>query len=114
MHRLLALVDHRRCVEEEEDRRTAILVTKVVRRGSVHGEIAGLDTCRIHRVANVDFEVSRLGVHHAAASRVSGGDSKTNQIPVGKGILLRLAVDGYSPVRPRSDMLGGYRGAVVV
>src|SRR6266705_6343656 len=76
MHGLLALVDHWRCVEEEEDRLTAIFVTKVVRRGSVHGEIAGLDTCRIHRVANVDFEVSRLGVHHAAASGVSGGDSK--------------------------------------
>ena len=71
-----------------------------VRRGSVNREIARLNSGRIHRIAQVDSELSRRSAYHAAASRVSGGHGKTNQIPVGKGILLGLAADGHAPVHP--------------
>ena len=33
---------------------------------------------------------------------------------VGEGILLGLAADGHAPVSPCSDVLVGYRGAIVV
>src|SRR5882724_9440546 len=100
MHRLGALIYNGRCVEEEEDRRTAVLVAEVVRRRSVNREIAGLDCVRVDRVANVDSEVSRLGVYDATASWVSRGDRKANQISVGKGILLGSAANGHAPVHP--------------
>ncbi len=59
-----------------------------VRRNSVHREIAGLDSCRIHRVGQVDNEVHRLGADDAVASRSSGGHGKTHQLSIGEGILL--------------------------
>src|SRR5207244_1041460 len=62
-----------------------------------------------------NLEVSRRRANHqAAASRISGGHSKTNQVSVGEGILLGCATDGHASVRPRSDMLGGDRGTIVV
>ena len=114
MHRLLALVLYGRGIEVEGYGEITIGDDVIVRRDSINSEIARLNAARIHRIAKVDNEVRRLSVYYATASRVSGSDGKANQIPVCEGILLRLAVDGYSPVRPRSDMFGGYRGAVVV
>src|SRR6267378_1913593 len=38
----------------------------------------------------------------------------THRVSIGVGILLRLAVDRVASVHPRSDVLGEYRGAVVV
>src|SRR5437868_733015 len=99
MHRLLALVYHRGAVEGEGYGLVTIAEHVRVRRSSINREITRLDGVWVHRIAKVDNEVSRLSRYHATASRISGGDRKTNQIPVGEGILLRLAVDGYSPIR---------------
>ena len=84
----------------EGERGVAVAKCDGVRRDSVHREIAGLDSCRIHRVGQVDNEVHRLGADDAVASRSSGGHGKTHQLPVGVGILLRCAVDGVAPVHP--------------
>ena len=98
----------------EGDLRVAAAKHKGVRWDCVHCEIVGLDSCRIHRVGQVDNEVRRLGADDAVAGRSSGGHGKTHQVSIGVGILLRCAVDGVTPVHPRSDVLGEYRGAVVV
>ena len=54
----------------------------------------------IHRVAQVDNEVRRLGIDDAVAGRNGGGHSKTHQLSISEGILLRGAANGYAPVRP--------------
>ena len=74
-----------------------------------------MNSTRVRRIAKIDYEVSRRSAdNQAAAGRISGGDSKTNQFSVGEGILLGLAANGHTPVRPRGDMLDGDRGTIVV
>ena len=100
MHRLRALRGYWRAVEVERDRRVAVLERKRVRRSSVHREIGCLNSCRIHRVAQIDDEIRRLRVDDAVASRDRGGHGKADQLPVGKGVLLGLAADNVAPVHP--------------
>ena len=53
--------------------------------GPLNSEIARLDAARIHRITQVDCKGSRRSANdQAAASRISGGHGKTNQIPVVK------------------------------
>ena len=62
MHRLHALRGHRRAVEVERDLRVAVLERNRVRRSSVHREIGCLNRAGIHRVAQIDDKIRRLGV----------------------------------------------------
>src|SRR5215510_5027692 len=107
MHRVLTL-SHRGRVEVELYAKAA-MEYKGVRRSSVNLEIARLDSGRIHWIAQVNCKGSRrIANNQAAARRIGGGHRKPYQIPVGEGILLRLAVDSHAPIRPRSDMLNAY------
>src|SRR5439155_23831984 len=103
MHGLLALVYHRGAVEGEGYGLVTIAEHVRVRRSSINREITRLDGVWVHRIAKVDNEVSRLSRYLDTASRISGVDSNTNQITVGEGIMLLLAVDGYSSISQRSE-----------
>src|SRR5438445_5119341 len=106
MHRLHALRRNRRCIEGEGYGQITVAEGVRVRCNSIHSEIGWLDTALVHRVAQVDDELRRLSVDDAIAGRVGSGHGKTYQLPVGEGIQLRIAADGYAPDGKRNAMLG--------
>src|SRR5207244_9817289 len=101
MHRVKACYDRRGSVVEGYRRIAIAEGRRQVRRSSVNSEIARLNSACIDRIAQVDYEVNRRSArNNAIAGRVRGGHGKTNQLSICEGILLRCAVDRYSPVRP--------------
>src|SRR5438067_1777510 len=114
MHSLLALVDYRRTVKGEGYGLVTIAERVRIRRRSINREISWIDGVLDHRIRQVDYKVRWLSGHHTATGWISSGHSETYKLPIGEGILLGGAVDGYAPVRPRSDMPSQDRRAVVV
>src|SRR6266545_3497077 len=95
-------------------RRVRCIVNTVCWR-SVHAEIAGIESIRIHWVGHIDREVSRLSEYHAVTCWVSAGNHQEHPdwLLVEEGILLRLAIDAHAPIHPCMQVLSEHRGGVV-
>src|SRR5438552_13233405 len=106
MHRLHALRRNRRCGEGEGYGLITVAEGVGVRWNSIHSEIGWLDTALVDRVTQIDDELRRLSVDDAIARRIAGGHSKTDQLSVGEGVLLRLTDDHVASVHPRRHMIG--------